>query len=483
VQEIQDLIEDLRDMYDATDLFVRKSYKDWSEGRYLLYREMATAEAYICTPILSDCSDDNAIKCFEKLVRVHQPPHPSVWREYVKYIMGKSFVQKSMEDDEDAEDDDTSPGTIKEMPGMVVAKFRFIRNLYQRALSSTKKITIEDDSQENIEFNTVIKILCDEFLSFESMFGSQKSFIAASKLVSKKLAPLKYGNAKNELQATPKSVEDHHSSPENKRKREDNDTEMKTDESEQPVDEPKSKRLKIVDTTDVSPVDKDDEEKKSHPLNSFPEEKVLKSTTNIWPIKPKPEHMVKVGKMEYPAHPFTIHVSNLARETMDMDLYDLFRSKCGSIVHVRIFREKHGHDHSQIPVSKCAGLIQFEERESVEEALKLNDEVGLHDKLIAIARSHQPAVGVVPPGMQRKNPKGQGKHTKRNLKRKERRSNAEIETGEEKSEHSNTATKGVRDRDESLDGEKAEKQTNPSNILAFRPRNVGQKKRKKRVGL
>ena len=92
-------------------------------------------------------------------------------------------------------------------------------------------------------------------------------------------------------------------------------------------------------------------------------------------------------------------------------------------------------------MAKCAGLIQFEERESVEEALKLNDEVGLHDKLIAVARSHQPAVGVVPPGMQRKNPKGQGKHTKLNLKRRERRSNAGIETGEEKSEHSNTATK------------------------------------------
>lgn len=145
---------------------------------------------------------------------------------------------------------------------------------------------------------------------------------------------------------------------------------------------------------------------------------------NIWPIKPKPEHTVKVGNMEYPAHPYTVHVSNLSSDTMEMDLYDLFRPKCGPIVHVRIFREKaHGREqaHDHIPNSKGAGLIQFEERESVEKALELSGEVGLHEKLIVVTRSNQPAVSIVPPGMHRVNPKGHGKNSARNLKRKERR--------------------------------------------------------------
>ena len=50
-QEVQDLIEDLRDIHDATYLFLRKEYKNWTEGRSRLCLEKAHLEVYILTPL------------------------------------------------------------------------------------------------------------------------------------------------------------------------------------------------------------------------------------------------------------------------------------------------------------------------------------------------------------------------------------------------------------------------------------------------
>lgn len=490
-QEVQDLIEDLRDMYDTVDAFLRKNYSKWTEGRYFLYKEKATFEAYICTPLLNDCNDDNAIKCFEKLVRVHQPPHPNAFRDYIKYIMGKSFMRSSTEDEDAEEDDGDNHGKIKEMPGMVVAKLRFIRDLYQKALFSTKKTSIEDNTQTNIEFNTAIRLLCEEYSSFESVFGSDKSSTTASKLISKKLAPIMGYSAENKSATLvpPDTGGKIQNSIDSKRKREEDGDEVASGDDEHPTNQPPTvKKAKTNETKDRQDCEMKDEDRVVPAPDSIPgKEMVQKKPPNIWPIKSKPEHLVKVGKMEYPAHPFTVHVSNLASETMDMDLYDMFRSKCGAIVHARIFREKqHGHGHGQIPKSKCAGLIQFEERESIEKALKLSGEVGLHEKLIVLSRSHQSAVGVVPPGMQRLNPKGQGKHTKHNVRRKERRLAATNERGEQETGGDNPEKlKDGKDGDpnESLDDNKEKKKKTSSSVLSFRPRNVDQKKRKKKLGL
>ena len=78
------------------------------------------------------------------------------------------------------------------------------------------------------------------------------------------------------------------------------------------------------------------------------------------------------------------------------------------------------------------GLIQFEERESVEKALALDEEIGLHEKLIKVRRSHMPAVSKVPPGMHRTNPKGEGKNSMRNQKRREATGDSALSKGEPK---------------------------------------------------
>jgi len=131
-------------------------------------------------------------------------------------------------------------------------------------------------------------------------------------------------------------------------------------------------------------------------------------------------HKVRIGKLDYPAHPFTIHVSKLSKETQDMDLVDAFSHEVGAVVHAKILREKltgkgGHHYHGE---SKCCGLVQFEERSSVENALQKDGLLEIGGKSVKIQRSHLPAVGLVPAGMHRVNPKGEGKMSKRNELRK-----------------------------------------------------------------
>jgi hypothetical protein len=188
-QVVDDLVEDLREMYDAVEGFLQKKYSKWTQGRYLLYRERAKSEAYVLSPIQNEVnSSDEAIKWFEKMVRIHQPSHPNAWREYISYVIGKAYVELS--DNEENQNLDEKDNVVMEIPGMVVAKFRFVRNLYQRSLSSIKKIDAEDTSADELEYKNAMKLLCEEFLLFEKSFGSLKSLDAASKLVAKKLSAM-----------------------------------------------------------------------------------------------------------------------------------------------------------------------------------------------------------------------------------------------------------------------------------------------------
>ena len=61
-------------------------------------------------------------------------------------------------------------------------------------------------------------------------------------------------------------------------------------------------------------------------------------------------------------------------------------------LHAIIFLQKGHGGRGYIPKSKCAYMVQFEERESVEKVLEFRDEFGLHEKLVIISRSHRPAV-------------------------------------------------------------------------------------------
>ena len=179
-----------------------------------------------------------------------------------------------------------------------------------------------------------------------------------------------------------------------------------------------------------------------------------------------------------------------------MDLVDTFRSLCGTIVHARIVRDKHTDGNSK-GVSKGYGLIQFEQLESVEKALTLDDTLGIHEKLVKVERSHLPAVSLVPPGMHRVRPKGEGKVSKRNQKRSQLRNHNTVSSDSAKVKVSSSTTNHsnddpipvVPDRNNDTDPKQDEKPapivaampeikmepgTKPSStsVTAFRPRTV-----------
>jgi RNA recognition motif-containing protein len=460
-EEVQDLIADLRDMFEATDTYLKKQFNGWTEGRQLLYTEIAKVEAYINGPLLStDPHGKEVIKSFEKLVRVHSPTHPNSWRLYIKYLLGRSYMKPAEENDEG----------IVPIPGMMSAKIRFIRNIYQRALPSIKRL-MEHKSQADYEYDTSVRLLFQEYMEFENMFGSENSIKAASKLISKKMGLLyEPGQIKHSEELI-------------------NDTHLETNEYKVDLNGGKRKYSNEANEAKMpipkhAKIDHDSDGHEATMTSDVPmginegDLNPKETKKRLWPEskKLKPEHKVKIGNLEYPAHPYTVYISNLSPETMDSDLYDLFRPKCGPIVHCRIFREKnelyHVADHGDVLKSKCTALIQFEERESVEEALALNGELGLHEKLISVTRSHQPAVGIVPPGMHRINAKGSGRSTKRNEMRKERRL---IKSKEKKMTISDvveqTPLEGTNDGVSDTVASRIIPTAN-ANILSFRPRNV-----------
>ena len=109
-------------------------------------------------------------------------------------------------------------------------------------------------------------------------------------------------------------------------------------------------------------------------------------------------------------------------------------------------------------------------------ALQQDGTMQVGGKVIKIQRSHMPAVGVVPPGMHRVNPKGAGKMSKRNkLKKKDakaapadEKSRMEVEEGGE----TGTTARGHRNRS---DGNLASPSSISLGALSFRPRGVRQK--------
>ncbi len=466
-EEVSDLIDDLREMYDAADKFVRTNFKELTGLREKIFRERAITESSICIPLLSNGSNklDEAVEHYEKMIKIHQPVHPDSWRCYIRFLMGINFV---------TQDNGNNDLSCSQSAGSVAAKFRYVRSLYHQSMACTKKDKMRrgEPSRFDSTFIDSFKVLCQDFLHFESSFGSPSSQTSAKKMVDGKLALMNVTPSQEHI--------------------------FEEKMTGEPSQEPEKAQEKAPDLAVKEP-ENVSTEKEGAKLETDQNGSDTKLETTQ-------SHKVKVGKMVYPAHPFTVHVSNLSPLTEDMDLYDLFRPKCGAIVHVRIFREKsygktsHGHGQKK-PDSKCAGLIQFEERESVEKAIKLDGELGLNEKLIHIARSHQPAVSVVPPGMHRVQSKGDGKSTKRNQKRKERRqigdskdvgvtnTNIESKNGANVESSANTSVqqKGSKSDKESsvqqASDEKGSKSvyTNKSTgILTFRPRGV-KKQRKTKV--
>jgi RNA recognition motif-containing protein len=457
LQDLEDLCNDLREIYDEADSYLRKNNKRYKsdaftaatitveEGRAALARDRAMTESHLVAPLLraielaiSDtvelesagasarAKEDLAeiLKHHDRVAKIWQPPHPGTYQSYIDALSASSAIVSA---------------TLFS-PLDVLFNLRRLRFLYQKALKSVGNARAKTQKNKNqpaatepdpttlstnalfpdeLDYETSLRCLCRNYLFFERIFGSERSYQECQKAVQRKLskAYTAMATADNAALSTTRTnategdvcndttdttlpmaleIENDRNAPPNsttqKRKRDNGDESKDLD--------PPNKRSKEVeekgDVTESEPAPP----KKPTNFQELEEQKLGH--------KLYPKHKIKVGKLEYPAHPFTVKVSFLSPETEDMDLVDALRPKCGPIVHARVVRNKHTHK------SKGQALVQFEERESVETALGLSDLLGIGGKSVIIKRSHLPAIGIVPSGMHRVNPKGEGKSTNRN---------------------------------------------------------------------
>jgi RNA recognition motif-containing protein len=446
-QEVHDLCADVVEMYDSVETLLRQNHPSWPEGRSLILKERAQTEAILLTPLRaifdgkvqpSSPDSDEAMQCFEKAIRAHAPPHPDSYSVYIQHFMCT-----------------VTPSTEMEM----LTKLRHVRGLYQKAVNAVGKPKASAASvrvQPSFrDFETALSCLCHEWILFESVFGSERSRSRASKAIEKKLQKANISNrptrtAEPQHTVDAKGAEAEVSSDKVPKRKLDDDN-----DAEQPA-----KKQKIEEQVD----------------GTTPQEDTIEKPTASKKTLPK----VHIGNLEYPAHPFTIRVSNLSLDTEDMDLVDAFRSKCGAIVHAKIMREKHLHQGKA--VSKGYGLVQFEEREAVEKALELDDVVGIREKVVNVGRSHVPASSIVPPGMHRVIPMGEGKSSKRNQKRREQKLGvADVDKNQTAKPVPPSSEKKKEAKEESKVSAKA--QPTAFNLLAFRPRSVGRSKAQRKPKL
>eukprot|EP00978_Attheya_sp_CCMP212_P031181 scaffold117077_cov65-Attheya_sp.AAC.2 len=486
-QEAHDLLADLTDMLDATDSYLRKAHPSWTEGRAAFWYDRAQLEAYVMGPLRKvlggdddddddEVNDDSAtsmggIACFEKLVRIHTPPHPDSFGAYIQYTKGDMDVGGSS-------------------PGVTITKLRKIRSLYQRALSTVKKHhqqyhNVEDTGAPEVygrrDETVALHNLCDEYVEFERLFGSDESHAHAERLVKGKLrgtvpqrAPVL---AQEQHHRHPAAVPLHVVGEEDEESIHLNTAASMSIDSPVSAEQPGKRKYSLDEFEDTSSSKRPRTDEGLPSLNENEETPEPPKRTNLKVEKEYPVYKVKVGNLEYPAHPFTIQVSNLDAETLDMDLVDLLRPRCGAIVHARIIRKHHKPEDDG-----GKGLVQFEERSSVDRALELHDTLGLHGKLVQIHRANIPAALLVPPGMHRVNPAGAGRHSKRNqkLKQEKEEKNPKAKDQEQAKTSSDvspsptnngTTAAPATDKTEPKSKPKSSSNSNAA-ILSFRPRGL-----------
>jgi RNA recognition motif-containing protein len=439
LDEAMDLLDDLNEMYEEVDKRLVKAHKNWSEGRAVLWREKAQTKTIMLVGPLGFDKDGNKIGrtntsqkedqplyWFEKAMRTHNPPHPDSCAAYIR-----SFIT------------DAPVATAAD----VAKRIRQGRFLFEKALETAErpkdsKLTPLLAQEYFRDYDVALANLANEWLDFERIVGSSRSIGRAVKTIQAKLRKAqskvpasKSGSATTLISKAPYE-EDELVEYASKRHRQEESTE----------DRP-AKKIKSSLEGNGTECELQNETKVASPENPL----VV-------------HHKVKVGHLEYPAHPYTVRVSFLSPKTEDMDLVDLFRAKCGAVVHARIMRDK--HQHGRTAKSKGWGLVQFEERNAVEAALALDDVIGLHEKVLRIDRSHIPAVALVPPGMHRIKEKGEGKYSNRNEKRHKPSADSHGDSH--------------RDAEPTIDAAKLKEASSSSattahNVLAFRPRAVAKK--------
>lgn len=520
-QEVQDLVEDLSEMYEQVESKLLNDATSNTEVRALLWKDQATTMELLHSPLhtffqtdvrtsesistksATEKHDNNndanniLLQSFEKCVRFHNPPHPDVYAQYIRqYIMT------------------TSMRPIQ-TPQEVVIRIRQVRFLYEKALHAVgkTKYIAASTTMPLRDYETALPGLCNEWLDFERVVGSERSLVKATKMIEKKIQKLTQhassSQSKSQQQQQPDLVSDPPvvvdesrmedvaqdivvvSSTVAKRIR---DTKVGNDNQATDLEQEEfthvSKKSKSIENT-------------ADNMDPIKETQMSEANDNTPEIESNCEtiHKVRVGEMDYPAHPYTIRVSNLSLDVEDMDLVDLFRPKCGPIVHAKVVREKEHHSYNHHlggtkAKSKGWGLIQFEERKSVEMALALDDLLGLNEKIVKVERSHMPAATLIPPGMHRIRPKGEGKGSKRNQKRRERYSSVDDEDRTHDTTQSVAGTvvadinDGTRNRETSqhdvaaaaaADKQKKSTRSTSATVLSFRPRGVTKTGPKRRL--
>ena len=395
LDEIVDLREDVAELYETLLNKLHEKFPDYVTGRSRMLQEKALVDYHLLQPLHlgrnfkgSSDGENDASEALAKAARIH--PHPDT---YLTWIHFTQYNKPSPPDDQNATH--------------IVQCLALIRLAFLHAWQQvSQKATGQRD------FYTALADLSHEWVQWECLFGSAASLQRAQSMIHKK-----YQRMQEQQQKELKKQERHNKGPDKGRAK------RHADEATEERLHKKAKSQQHEDIsreqTDQAPVDSIVETKKKIVtrqldlnIDTKEEDSRKKDDANSKKERPK----VTINGMEYPAHPFTVRVSNLAPDVEDMDLVDLLRPKCGAIVHARIVREK---GHGKTP-SRGWGLVQFEETEAVDKAIQLSEQVGLREKLVTIDRSNTPAVSLVPPGMHRVNPKGEGRSSKRNEKRKEK---------------------------------------------------------------
>jgi RNA recognition motif. (a.k.a. RRM, RBD, or RNP domain) len=503
-QEVSDLLEDITDMYDEVERRLRQIAPGETERLAHLAWERAQTQALLLHPLrqalndahsgtngikaeiignddIDDASIVQSLQLYEKCIRTHNPPHPHAYSAYIRqYMAALTFVPAHS-------------------PVQVMVRLRRVRGLFEKALTflgrgarGSQSAQAPSSSRWHLDYDAALHSICHEWLEFERVFGSERSVGKATKAIEKKLQKSGRRGRESSPQQPPL--------PPLQSAGELTDSLVPTSDAvpapSQPL--PNSPICDFPPPSKKAKTDETDSVQDDPPLTSAaakPAEMKYKNTTDkepspsTAPAKKRPVPKVRSGKMEYPAHPFTVRVSNLSLSTEDMDLVDTFRPKCGAIVHAKIVRDKHKHGHHYPPPSLGWGLIQFERIESVETALALDDTLGIHEQLVKVDRSHVPAVGLVPPGMHRVCPQGEGKVSKRNLKRKERSTSETSSTVPVTASGTIVAPENPRQEATVINPLSREpvqqpvKSTKPGAGLAFRPRNLVRASQKARLQL
>ena len=413
-QRVEDLVADLKDLYEMIRKNHHQQFPKDVAGRTRIMQEETMTDYHLMGPlartlnsseskVLSAAIESSIKETREglaKAARLH--PHPDTYLTWIQ------FWQYNKETP-------TNPTDVAHSLAQIRCAFVLA---WQQA--SPKAVGRRD-------FQSALAALAHEWISWEALFGSTQSEQRAQNAVQKRYRKVQEQNEKQRKREN-KQGERHkrsfqqttvHEDPPPKRAR--------VQESSKPKPTAAShERPKVVNSNVQMQIDPEHE--KTLAPESFQETKkdqekmdvdvsAEKKPTDVQPKESKLKKdgpRVTINGIEYPAHPFTVRVSNLANDVEDMDLVDLLRPICGAIVHARIVREK-GHGKTK---SKGWGLVQFEEADSVDKALKLSEELGLREKLVKIERSNIPAAFLVPPGLHRLNPKGEGRSSKRNEKKK-----------------------------------------------------------------